>query len=510
MFNNVSKRNLAISIIFLLLVMILPLQAFAATEWQPNVAYKVGDLVTYKGSTYKCLQNHTSLTGWEPPNTTALWQWVSSNPDDTEVPTAPSDLTVVGKTDTTVTLSWKAAMDNVGVDKYQVFNGSSQVGFTQSTTYTVSGLKANTSYTFTVKAQDAAGNLSPASQELTVTTNPTDGGGTNPGTGKKLLIGYWHNFDNGSTNIRLRDVSKSFDVIQVAFGEPSGKAPGEIGFTPYNATPEEFKADIAYLQAQGKKVQLSLGGANGHIQLNDETSKQNFINSLIKIIETYNFDGIDIDLEGSSLSLNAGDTDFKNPTTPAIKNMIAAIRTICDKFGSNFQLTMAPETAYVQGGQIAYGGPWGAYLPVIHALRDKLTFIHDQHYNTGSMQAIDGKTYNQGTADFQVAMAEVLLQGFPIAGNQNNQFPALREDQVAIGLPATKSAAPSGGYTTPQDIDKALNYLVKGKSFGGSYQLRKPEGYTGFKGIMTWSINWDATSNFGFSSPVRQTLDQLK
>jgi len=42
-------------------------------EWQPQVAYEVGDEVAYEGGTYRCLQGHTSQDGWEPPNTPALW-----------------------------------------------------------------------------------------------------------------------------------------------------------------------------------------------------------------------------------------------------------------------------------------------------------------------------------------------------------------------------------------------------------------------------------------------------
>ncbi len=42
--------------------------------WQPNTAYAVGNTVTYNGLSYRCIQAHTSLPGWEPPNTPALWQ----------------------------------------------------------------------------------------------------------------------------------------------------------------------------------------------------------------------------------------------------------------------------------------------------------------------------------------------------------------------------------------------------------------------------------------------------
>ncbi|MBG0829183.1 alpha-lytic protease prodomain-containing protein [Planomonospora sp. ID67723] len=42
--------------------------------WAPNTAYAAGSQVTYGGATYRCLQGHTSQSGWEPPNVPALWQ----------------------------------------------------------------------------------------------------------------------------------------------------------------------------------------------------------------------------------------------------------------------------------------------------------------------------------------------------------------------------------------------------------------------------------------------------
>ncbi|OXS58823.1 chitinase [Cohnella sp. CIP 111063] len=325
----------------------------------------------------------------------------------------------------------------------------------------------------------------------------------------KIIVGYWHNFDNGSTNIRLRDISPDFDVIQVAFAEPiGGPSSGNMAFAPYNATVAEFQSDIDYLQSQGKKVLISIGGANGTIELSTAQAKQTFVTTMKNLVDAYGFDGIDIDLEGSSLSLNGGDTNFRSPTTPKIVNLIAAIQEILGSYNSDFLLTMAPETAYVQGGYIAYGGPWGAYLPVIYALRNDLDYLHVQHYNSGSMTGLDGRSYSQGTADFQVAMAEMLLAGFPIGGNPNNLFPALREDQVLIGLPASPQAA-GGGYTTPANVHKALDYLIKGQSYGGTYVLRHAAGYPGLKGLMTWSINWDKYTNFGFSGPHRTYLNQF-
>jgi chitinase len=111
-------------------------------------------------------------------------------------------------------------------------------------------------------------------------------------------------------------------------------------------------------------------------------------------------------------------------------------------------------------------------------------------------------TANQGTADFQAAMAEVLLKGFAVAGNAGNMFPALRPDQVAIGLPSSPAAA-GGGYTAPAEIVKALNYITKNQLFGGGYALQNPAGYAGFRGVMTWSINWDATTSYAWSNSMK-------
>jgi chitinase len=141
-------------------------------------------------------------------------------------------------------------------------------------------------------------------------------------------------------------------------------------------------------------------------------------------------------------------------------------------------------------------------------VRDKLTFIHVQHYNTGTVLGLDGVAYASGNADFQVAMAEMLMAGFPVGGNPDRLFPGLREDQVAIGLPASPQAAGSG-YTPPTEIVKAINYLVRGQSYGGRYVMRRPIGYPNFRGVMVWSINWDRFNNSTFSRGVRPALNSL-
>ncbi|WP_371478078.1 glycosyl hydrolase family 18 protein [Kitasatospora sp. NBC_00315] len=104
---------------------------------------------------------------------------------DTQAPTAPGTPSVSGTTADSVSLGWTAATDNVGVTAYDVYNGTALAATVTGTSATVNGLSAATSYTFTVKARDAAGNTSPASAPVTAKTQ--SGGGT----GGALKIGYF-------------------------------------------------------------------------------------------------------------------------------------------------------------------------------------------------------------------------------------------------------------------------------------------------------------------------------
>lgn len=90
---------------------------------------------------------------------------------ETEAPSVPSELAVTGKSATSVSLSWTASTDNVEVVGYEVYNGETLVETVTGTTYTVSDLSPSTAYSFTVKAKDAAGNKSAASEAVNATTD---------------------------------------------------------------------------------------------------------------------------------------------------------------------------------------------------------------------------------------------------------------------------------------------------------------------------------------------------
>ncbi|WP_248960242.1 GH12 family glycosyl hydrolase domain-containing protein [Sphaerisporangium perillae] len=96
---------------------------------------------------------------------------------DTTAPSAPANLSASNVTSSGVNLSWNASNDNVGVTGYDVYRGSTVVGTANGTSYNVTGLSASTSYSFSVRARDAAGNTSAPSNTVTVTTASGGGGG---------------------------------------------------------------------------------------------------------------------------------------------------------------------------------------------------------------------------------------------------------------------------------------------------------------------------------------------
>src|SRR5215469_9165238 len=250
------------------------------------------------------------------------------------------------------------------------------------------------------------------------------------------LIGYWSGYGAAGSTFPLRDVSPQWDYILVAFATPDHNAPeGTMQFhTPRGLDTDAFKADITYLKSKGKKVMISLGGGGQHFTLADPNRVPNYVSSVTKIVEDYGFDGIDIDFESPSLSIDPGDTDYRRPTTPSIVNLISALRELRDRFGPGFMISLVPEGTQIPSGLPSYGGQFGSYLPIVHALRDILSFMDVQDYNTPPLQGLDGEIYQPGTVDYHAAMTELVLHGFNVGGDPKQFFPPIPADKVAVGF----------------------------------------------------------------------------
>ncbi|MCP2257432.1 Chitinase [Streptoalloteichus tenebrarius] len=460
----------------------------------PGASVSFGFLASGPGSPQNCRLNGADCGGGGTPG----------------LPATPGNVRVTGTTPASVTIRWDAVQGATG---YRVYEGSDLRTTVTDTTATFSDLPACTSRTYTVTAYSSVGE-SARSAPVTATTS----GCPQTGLPRHALIGYLHaSFANGSGYLRMADVPDAWDVINLAFGEPTSVTSGDIRFTlcPVSECPTveseaEFVAAIRAKQAKGKKVLISIGGANGQVQLTTTAARDKFVQSVSAIIDKYGLDGLDIDFEGHSLYLNPGDTDFRNPTAPVIVNLISALRTLKSRYGDRFVLTMAPETFFVQVGYQFYGGAGGgdnrtgSYLPVIHAMRDALTVLHVQDYNSGPVMGLDNQYHTMGGADFHIAMTDMLKAGFPVA-RTGHTFPGLREDQIAFGLPAAVSAG--NGHTAPAAVHQALNCLARNQNCG-SYALRGGAS-PAIRGLMTWSINWDRYYRWEFQNSHRPFLNGL-
>ncbi|SDY77573.1 Chitinase [Lysobacter sp. yr284] len=424
---------------------------------------------------------------------------VTTGTPDTTPPSVPAGLVAASVTSSSINLSWSASTDNAGgsgVAGYDVYRNGALVGSPTGTSFSNTGLAASTAYTFRVRARDNAGNASAQGAQISATTS--DGGGGDNTLPKHALVGYWHNFTNPSgPTFPISQVSNDFDVIVVAFGDDAGN--GAVSFTvdPGAGTEAQFKADVAAARARGKKVVLSLGGQNGTVTLNNATQVANFVNSMEDLIRYYGFDGVDIDLESGAGVYHGAAVQT---------NLVTAVKQLSTRIGPSFYLSMAPEHPYVQGGFVAYSGIWGAYLPIIDGLRQELDLIHVQYYNNGAMYSPYSQNgLPEGSVDMLVGASLMLIEGFRTNNNTGVVFNGLRPDQVAFGLPSGPSSANSG-QASSATIANALNCLTRLQNCGA---IRPQQAYPTFRGVMTWSVNWDRRDGFNFSRPVRATLNTL-
>lgn len=136
----------------------------------------------HSGGNSSCVSGDSGNSIFQPIKE-ALTKWNLTlltgvpDPGDDEAPTTPGNPRSTGTTSDSVSLAWDASVDNVAVTGYDVYNGTTLATTVAGTTATVAGLSADTSYSFTIQAKDAAGNKSKASPAVTARTQPGGPGG---------------------------------------------------------------------------------------------------------------------------------------------------------------------------------------------------------------------------------------------------------------------------------------------------------------------------------------------
>ncbi|HJP73425.1 MAG TPA: glycoside hydrolase family 18 protein [Pseudonocardiaceae bacterium] len=391
-------------------------------------------------------------------------------------PSAPGGLSVSGTTSSSVSLSWSSPGGTVS--GYNVYRNGSKVGTTTSTSYTDSGLAASTQYTYAVTAYNSIGESSP-SGSVSATTASSGGGGNPPpgGLPAHVLTGYWQDFTNGAQALKLSSVPTSYGLVAVAFANADSSNDGGVTFSVDSGlssalggySDSQFTSDIATLHSRGQKVIISVGGQNGTISVGSSSAASAFANSIESLMNQFGFDGVDIDLE--------------NGVSPTF--MAQALHSIAAAKPGAI-ITLAPQTIDVQSTGMDY-------LALALNIKDVLTIMNTQYYNSGTMNGCDGNVYAESTENFLTALACIQLQG------------GLAPSQIGLGLPASGSAAGSG-YLSPSIVNNALDCLDKQANCGS---FKPSQAYPGIRGAMDWSINWDASNGYNFANTVAPHLGSL-
>lgn len=282
---------------------------------------------------------------------------------------------------------------------------------------------------------------------------------------KNILMGFWHNWKAEAgqgyqqglfAEMALTDIPENYNVIAVAFMKGSGIPT----FKPDAYSDLEFRRQVGVLNAQGRAVLISLGGADAHIELH-AGQEEALAYEIVRLVETYGFDGLDIDLE--QLAITHADNRIVIPAA------LRRVREYYKKEGKHFIISMAPEFPYLRTN--------GIYLDYITALDDIYDFIAPQYYNQGG----DGiwvdelnlwVTQNSDTykKEFLYYLTDSLIHG-------TRGFSSIAANRLVIGLPSNIDAAATGYVVDPLNAIEALSDLEKAGN--------------PVRGLMTWSVNWD-------------------
>ena len=298
----------------------------------------------------------------------------------------------------------------------------------------------------------------------------------------------------------------------------------------------DLKTYVMQLQQQGIKVLLSLGGASSSFGTVDfersfnivQKSQVSFTNtaraytdSISRLIEHFNFDGIDIDIE-AGLSAPASTDLITAGSVDACKKLFSAATGLTTQTGSvcaltevvnqlvdrhpEMIITLAPQTLNIAANRLIQGQNLN-YSALIANIRDHLTWVGVQIYNSGGMYGPDGEIQpisadNQANASVAMALnlLELWAQGAPHSFINNTQA-LLEPQQVVLGYPASNGqrsdGLPSGDLNAIIEAVSCLNRSTHCKHIAPRVALSQPIG-----GVFNWNVNFDRANGFIFAKTL--------
>ncbi len=224
---------------------------------------------------------------------------------------------------------------------------------------------------------------------------------------------------------------------------------------------------IKTAQSKNQKVLISIGGERANFKITTQAEGKSLQDGLIDIIKKYNFDGLDIDIEGHTI---------ENSDPKLFGEAVLSTTEYFRKENPEFMLTSAPEFPNLR--EVA---KW--YPTLFNTINmDNITVIWPQFYNQGGDGVHDQSgAYISALSGMSTFLAVCTWAFTTDEGhNGNSGFIKIPKEKFALGIPASNGASGSPEYvTTPTQMKEA-------------YTMIKDKYKTSISGFMNWSADFDA------------------
>lgn len=336
---SAKLRHLILLSVLLSLLFVVPLVQ-AAAAWTPNTAYKVGDQVTYASTLYECIQAHTSLAGWEPPNVPALWKVVAGvSPSATPVvptatamatstrtataqPTSPATQTaIVPATATPVSTATQSGSCSLPAwSASMVYTNGAQVSWNsrqwRARWWTQNEEPGTTGQWGVWEDRGSCGFASPTP------TNPpaptaTPGPSATPGAGiPSRVFAVYADISFTSIQSAYQAAGQKYHAISFVLGKGGACQPAWDG--SHLMSENYYASEINAVRAGGGDVIAVFGGANGSELASVCSSASALQAAYQSVINQYQIKWIDLNVEGGLIA-DSVSIDRRNKAIKALQ-----------------------------------------------------------------------------------------------------------------------------------------------------------------------------------------------